>query len=73
MDLLSSGLMCVKKFTSFYQVFKKMHRQENWFFFLPHGVHFRVLLIKAKRAVARHEECRPGAHLPCLGREPVAG
>ena len=50
-----------------------MHRQENWFFFLHHGVYFRVLLIKAKRAVARHEECRRGAHLPFLGHEPVAG
>ena len=50
-----------------------MHRQENWFFFLPHGVHFRVLLIKAKRAVARHEECRRGARLSDLGHEPVAG
>jgi len=25
--------MCVKKFTSFCQVFKKMHTEENWFLF----------------------------------------
>jgi len=34
---LSLGLMHVKKFTSFCQVLKMMHRIENWFFFLPHG------------------------------------
>jgi len=38
-DLLFSGLLYVKKFTSFCQVLKEMHTKENWFFFLPHSVH----------------------------------
>jgi len=36
--LLSLGLMYVKKITSFCQVLKTMHTEENWFLFLPHGV-----------------------------------
>ena len=30
-DLLSLGLLYVKKFTSFCQVLKRMHTKENWF------------------------------------------
>jgi len=30
--------MCVKTFTSFCQVLKKMHKKENSFLFLRHGV-----------------------------------
>jgi len=31
--------MHVKKFTSFCQALRKMHTEENWFLFMPHGVY----------------------------------
>ena len=42
------SLMYVKKFTSFCQVLKKMHKKENWFLFLCHILVEGLMLLYIK-------------------------